>query len=490
MLSRADVHAERGQVLPIFALLAVVLFVMVAFAIDLGFQYSERRQDVTSADAAALAGALQELSSGSQAATTAALTAAQTDLPTTYTPAQYKALWTGCTDSSRPAGYITGTATDPTDSTKTIAVPCVSFSPSFTRVRVRIPTQTVKTTFARVIGVTTLSSSAVAEAQIGAGGGGGGVLPFPVSTTTGDGSEICLKAPPSGHSAGACPGPTAGNFGYLDSPLAGNAALNTTLNCAKKANTNQNAAVGLDHLLVPRIGPYPAFPTDAERDDACVGAGGPPERPNHMFTYTGSSPSVDLEPGMIGPGPYSDNLGGRLTRFGTFPSTTVLSKTLDNEPLSAFIPSSIEGDSSVPSQCYPSAFADKNYRADMLACFTAYNTAKATTPIFTKQTIAPQNGLYDIQFETRFGYVPMSWQDLSTICTGNCEFDIQTFRAVYIQEAIYNKGAFDPGETTDAKGGLEGVSAFMFNTNMLPKPLATTISGTQSGPATHVSLIK
>ena len=71
--------SERGQVIPLFALMLVVLLGMAALAIDVGRKYADVRFDRSSADAASLAGAQDLQSVGSKSVTSGQQTAARAD---------------------------------------------------------------------------------------------------------------------------------------------------------------------------------------------------------------------------------------------------------------------------------------------------------------------------------------------------------------------------------------------------------------------------
>jgi hypothetical protein len=72
-------RSERGQVLPLFALMVVVLFGIAALAIDVSRKYAEQRFDRSSADAASLAGAQDLQTSGTRAVTGAQQARARSD---------------------------------------------------------------------------------------------------------------------------------------------------------------------------------------------------------------------------------------------------------------------------------------------------------------------------------------------------------------------------------------------------------------------------
>ena len=133
---------ERGLVLVFTALVVVVIMIFVAFAVDLGALSNERRQDQTSADASALAGA-GLLGAGAHAAAEKVIDFSYRNLETGSTPVEWRTRWAACSDPDRNAGEY------PVVSTQS---PCISFNASMTRVRVRIPNMTVEAAFSRVGG--------------------------------------------------------------------------------------------------------------------------------------------------------------------------------------------------------------------------------------------------------------------------------------------------------------------------------------------------
>lgn len=154
VLSRTRVERdEHGAVAVLVALLAIVLFIVSALVVDLGQGRVERRTTQATADAAALAGgnvlfAANPLTPNYADAEAAVLDYASENHGVTA------ADWAGCTD---PTPLPTPSSTD-----------CISFevTPTAARVRVVIPTQTVSTTFAKVIGVNDIEVSAQARATL------------------------------------------------------------------------------------------------------------------------------------------------------------------------------------------------------------------------------------------------------------------------------------------------------------------------------------
>lgn len=143
-----------------FAALCSLLFAFAALVVDLGQARDVRRQAQNAADASALAGANEiynatSVAAGKTAAAAAVKNLAQTNLGIAPTA------WTGCTDSGRPASYT------PIDG------PCISVdsATSPTRVRVHLPSISVPTPLATLLGVSSVNVSAIAEGAIDAGGG-------------------------------------------------------------------------------------------------------------------------------------------------------------------------------------------------------------------------------------------------------------------------------------------------------------------------------
>jgi hypothetical protein len=499
LMRRTRRDDERGLVLVLVALLLIVIMEVAAFAIDIGSQQTEHRQDRTAADAGALAGA-QQLPKGLLSAAQAAMDTVRKNLPTVYTDAAYTALWQGCTDAGRPANF-------PNVST---ASPCISANTSKTQLRVTLPWQITKTQFAEVNGVKQLKSSATAVAQI-SGPAGTGLLPFVVNSIgPNSGFQVCLKTPSGGQviSGSICdplsgqPGSTQGNYGYIAEPITGNPALGTdvapwpTCNGGQNNAIDNNMAVATDHIV--RI----YNPADGTIGDACTVSSDPtsvPFGPNYLFTQTGNTNNSNFDLGMVSDNasgcnadcPYSDGGPARLQRDDQyFPHTTVAGSSLDNQPLWDFIPASVQNSTTVPSSCWPSAFNNGvPHQTQMTSCFSDFalgigcSSIPCPGPLFSAASIAPNKGMYDLEFSSRFGYVPDSLENLLLPgnCNGNgCSFHIQSFRPIYIQTLFYGNASndtFDPGEPVGSGIGknatAQGCSAWVFVPSMLPSKLTT-----------------
>lgn len=147
---------QRGQVLVLFAILAVVLLAAAGLSIDIGRQVAERRHVQTAADAAALA-ACRALTAG--ASDTAAATEARNVARINIENSPSAAAATIAPDSART--YEDGHAGDPAYLASGVLV-------SGTTVRVAIMS-TIDTVLARVVGVPTMETNARARCDLRGG---------------------------------------------------------------------------------------------------------------------------------------------------------------------------------------------------------------------------------------------------------------------------------------------------------------------------------
>lgn len=466
---------DGGYALVFIALILATLMGFMALAIDLGGLYNARRQDQSAADAGALAG-IQNVSSLPDAVAKAKEYAAHT---LGLTPSEFD--WNNCPSVADDPGRLP------------LAAPgasCITYNVSATQLRVRVPTQQLKTTFANAIGFSNFghSASAVAERR---NIGFGGVLPF--GLPGGSGGLVCPKTPPAGLSFPPCSGPTSpGAFGFID--IAWWYAFGSSSpSCQPGGGTGRladNVAAGADH----QISKHPGDPAPEFADAAyCVTK---TEVPNALDAGGGVSGNMpnQLATGLYSADPVRDGLGGRLTRFDDSmfadatefwlerQTHTIDDVELDITPLWYFIdptlplgaPASCSRDVFVDSSGNPKSdlsglvpnFASAEDRAvfkslvqdrvgdspqlAMIAlldrCFTHFKgqswgesgwtisppePSTCTTcvgPIFS----SPENeteGPWDIQFSPRFGYVP----EFVTVPDSATDEPILRFRAIYIQ---------------------------------------------------------
>jgi Flp pilus assembly protein TadG len=486
-LRRVRADDERGAIAVIFAIVLVVMLGIGGLVVDIGFASQKARQIQNSADAAALAAA-QSLPSTTNAISTAQ-TYAQSNLP----GGSFN--WSGCTDSTRPSGW-----------TYVATSPCVSFDPSFTYVRVRMPDQSYNTMFARALGINSVGASRTATARI-VGAGFGSIQPFALYTGFTAGLS-CMKQGPSGHRIATCDDPTTGNFNLLDITQYGNATLSTPTRCGnsfQQARMIDNIAIGADHL-------FSTFATGTTPIvDGCGTAG-----PNTLPPRTGNDLNA-FDLGIVHgtSSDTSDGGGARLTR-GQYPKAPVLGRNLDNKPLWEFIPAGLSttpGDpNAVPPSCKretftglltstPVAQQQAVLQGALEQCFTDYEAGGWTGVVFGLTTnpfgAEVPVDLYDIQLSPRFAYVPQFWQ--ATPPNGSSSnLNIQAFRAIYVEDLYANCSSgcqvdFSPGPwNTSAQGSsndkAEAMTAWVFDDKMLPMSLRG--DPTSVGQNNYVQLVR
>ena len=448
------------MVLVMTTLLLVVLLGFAALTVDLGYAYEEHRQVQNTADAAALGGA-QDLPDLTATASDAE-SISQTNLPHGTFP------WASCTDSSSLAVVSQTTG-------------CISYDSSFTRVRVRVPEQSLPTFFGRVIGVNAIPTWATATARV-VGAGFGSIEPFALFSGFTAGLA-CLKQGPSGHRIATCDDPSTGNFNLLDITQYGNATLNTPTRCGNSFERDRaidNIAIGADHMFTIYNG--------TEVDDAC-GQPGPntiPPRPGNDITA--------FDTGLVhgGSSDTSDGGGARLKR-GQFPKADVMGTDLDNTPLWQFIPEQTLPN--VPPSCQrsvfdnlvtttPAALQQTTLQAQLEQCFTDYQAGGYTGIVFGAKThpfgrSVPVD-LYDVQYSPRFAYVP---QFLETVPpTGSSSnLNIGAFRAIYIEDVYagcstgcnvdFAPGPWNTNPIGSGNQNAAAMTAWVFPDGMLPLTL-------------------
>lgn len=149
---------EGGAIAIIVAAASVLLFVLAALVVDLGFARDTRRQSQNAADASALAAANRLYSSGA-VDLAAAASAAQSYASTNFSVPS--AAWASCTDPSHLAVVSAASA-------------CISFDNAAapTRVRVVMPSRRVDTPFGTVAGTDHVDVGSYAEAVLAGSPGG------------------------------------------------------------------------------------------------------------------------------------------------------------------------------------------------------------------------------------------------------------------------------------------------------------------------------
>jgi hypothetical protein len=478
---RRSRHDERGAVLIMTALMLVVLLGISALVVDLGYAYEMRRQAQNSADAAAL-GAAQDLPTLDTAESTAK-SLSQTNLPHGSFP------WSTCADTS-PLGV---TASD---------TPCISYDPSFTRIRVRLPEQSFPTFFGRVIGVNSTHTFTTATARV-VGAGFASIEPFALFSGFTAGIA-CLKQGPSGHRIATCDDPSSGNFNLLDITQYGNATLGTPQRCGNSFQRDRvidNIAIGADHMFTIYNG--------TELDDGCGQPG-----PNTIPPRTGNDISA-FDTGLVhgAASDTSDGGGARLKR-GQYPKANVLGTQLDNKPLWEFIPEPTAEQPkllNVPDSCQRPVFdalvastpvsqQQAALQAALEQCMTDYENGRYTGVVFGAMTNpfgkpVPID-LYDIQLSPRFAYVPQFAQAVPPNGSSS-NLNISAFRAIFIEDVYagcsngcsvdFSPGPWNTGSLGSSNQNATAMTAWVFPPAMLPV-------GLQGNPAaigqnTYVQLV-
>ena len=450
-MERIDVRTvtrdDRGAVIVILALSMVVLMTFAAMAVDYGAITNERRRAQTTADAASLAGGGMLLAGNSRAdAVDDAIALTYDNLDPDMTPHQWRQRWhTDCTDPDRPAGYVASTFTE-----------CISFNAFNTRVRVKLPILEVPTTFARVIGINALDTTAFAEAEL-VPTGFGRVLPFAVPAVSGGATELCLKSGQKPDATAPCNGPVSGNFGSVDISLYGNPSLGTPEICGNAEPNLKLAAniiLGTDHPL-DEFGesgdPLDPSPEVVRNDHTlCPDLGA---RPNELWAQTGVGSNLDAGlvdgtpldgkplPGRLTQGPEAD----RNVRNGALP--------LDDRPLWEYIPPSLT--TGMPVSCQRASFTGPNAtKQHLVQCINEYRLSGSTVELFGED--ADSDGTADLVETPRFAFVPLFHPHVPSgdlfLHTGTDKYRIDEFLPVFLQTTFFAcnpggcAGIFDPGE--------------------------------------------
>lgn len=474
------VGGERGASALIVAAAMLLLLGFAALAIDVGAGFNERRADQTAADMSAMAGVVAALNGGT-AMRDEALAYVEDNLPTTYTAAEWQALWESCVDPAserNDGGYdfvalpapATWVPTDPTNW-------CLSFESARGLLRVRLPMQLVDTTFGRLFGVDELATGAFAVSRLRPINGAGGILPFGISSGAGSG-HLCLSSSPSGLAQDPCTGSVSGNFGSLKGRKFGNPLIPTSPECSASPPPQvlaQNIAHGYDHVIIPDADGLVAN----EVRDLCYNP-----LVDTLNTDTGF-PGNGAEQGLVGPVP-----GGYTPRLAqSAVTTTIFGRAVDDRPLWQYIsPTADYGGTSTataaddaPASCAPSTFnggqqdwdldgnPDENRSWQHMEVCIAEYVAGAYSAVIFSQSLGSN--------AARFAYIPEFWE--STLGTGSSWLHIRRFRAIYLQTTAWKSADWvfhSPGEPCvpapcSGAHAMKQLSAFVLPDSALPQSL-------------------
>jgi len=476
LLLRRLTSDDVGAIAVIVALFMVMLLAFAALTVDLGRAWAERRQDQTAADAAVMAGAIEYVRSNPTDADVVALVQDYVERNIGY-PADDTG-WNGC---PAPTGGFA-----PLAGNNCVSLKLAGTTSNATLLKVRLPDQQLETSFAKLIGIDTITVNAEAVAEIVQNPGLQGALPFVLPLDPG--TEYCLGTPPPGQARDVCNGPASGFFGTVDSPYHGtdDDPWGTTLTCTGDVNgrIRGNTALGIDHFL--RIAPA-GEPASAGADtcDALGGPGGA-YTPHAILADPGGLTQVS--DGFIGDGPY-----GTLTQPGLLRQTGATiadwrpvpegNSTIDLDNVGLWehldFTGLVSSDECHPDNFDPSTYTGTQLTINMVDCLED-GTVKLASSILTSP---------------RFALVPQIDLDQDNLAAigPSTPINIVKFVPIYLQSTWYNCSAtecmyfdaddtppvrpeiFDPGEGSDEgcllQGSgcknnvnlvMEGVSAFVF----------------------------
>ena len=455
--------SERGASAMLIAFCLVLLLGMAAFAIDLGFGFNERRDDVTAADMGVMAGAVSSLGSNAQVRDQI-LSFARQNLPTAYSNAQWQTAWQGCTDPELATLNTTGFHFIPVAPPAgwTVGSPwCISIDPAgFVRVRLPRPghqhgvwagdrDQSVRIECRRHRSLELTGRRRYSAFRVG---------------VDGRGRNSCLSAGrqrrtmPRNPATAPTPA-TSAPWNRLNTGTSPSAQSRTAPGPRRRTSSAINIAVGLDHRVVPDANGL----VSDELQDICpvIDSG---ETPDTLNTFSGLS--IGTQEGLAtGPVP-----GGFVPKLqqGTAPKRNVYGSNLDDQPLWFYLDGTLTGVSSggtIPDSCVRSTYyiglpQDWSVPADgvldlpgswqhISKCLLDHVAMGAGAPIIFLETVGDS---------ARFSYVPQFWE--STLPSGNGFLHILRFKSTWLQATWWKKGAtttvFHPGEAGIFSAGATG----------------------------------
>jgi len=413
-------------------LVAISLLVLMGFtglAIDGGILFNDRRQQQAAADGGSLA-AVQFAKTGTPTVQCTALTGTTRaacrgaeeaiDVVEGTLPGRYALVgdWDTCVDTNKPAEYtIASSLSD-----------CISFTTNFQSARVALPGTDVDTSFARVIGISTVHVAAFAEATLDIDQSAS-VLPFALGPSGAGSNLACLMANSTANlDIYPCNGPAQGNFGKLDVALYGNKTLKTPEICGNSQTSTKvgvNLVVGSDHL----INKSSFAPGNVDDFTNCAIIANPVDR---LHVQTGNS-AGGLEDGlftgvstpalegrlMCKDGDASENLSAGVDSLVCVEVLNSFPEFVDDTPLWHYI-NAADADETVPlDACNPLDPIDTHQ--EMEFCLQGWRNRGhlSTTSLFT----------FDLMTATRFAAVPILASDPSN---GTGTYDVIEFRPVYL----------------------------------------------------------
>lgn len=525
---RRQHHSERGATLAITAVLMAALMLFSAVVIDVGQVMMHRRQDQSAADVAVIAAVWDRHNEAAMRATVVDMLNANLDSGPPFTEAELDT----CAPEPMPAGWSRYPNTN-----------CIAHDATYTELRLRLPTRTMQTSFAKLGGIDTLSHTAFAQVRFGFSSD---VLPYALPADAGP--HQCLKAGTSSLPDSLCDDNTQGNFGDVIFYTWGRNG--TTKDCT--GSTSQypiNLAQGLDHELSVYTAGAALSSYDnggVEEPDVC---GNFAARPNAAEPASGNQPQLTGD-GLLYDTGFPDGGPARLQRLsdiGWFQTIQLNngSITVDHTPLWEFIDPTLNWSDDVPRSCWKRMFVGDagglNPDNDMYMtnlpkdvadylltfntgdrmiklfqrCFEHYEnrewddfgrfsgndthwpticTGVCTDALFTRNTDRTESpDIYDIQASPRFAYVPMLY-DWSSMSDKIIAF--QRFKAVYLHRYYTDSMVVDAGVGTSAdytaknQKKVEALTAFVIPDSALPDGLGDPDAAVGSGKNAYAELTR
>ncbi|MEN8040222.1 MAG: pilus assembly protein TadG-related protein [Actinomycetota bacterium] len=465
MTIRDRLENEGGAILITAALSLVVLMVFAALTVDLGAAWAERRYDQSAADAAVLAAAVEASTLEAvtiQGLVDEAILFAEKNLKRTITAAD----WAACVDTeplsfpvSDPIFVDPITGVGPTPATQCISFGGLGSSGTFEEIRVKLPDQVIQTSFARVIGVNTLSVSAAANARI--------VIPteaasppFAVPSGNSAGDQVCLKinsnGPPlpyqaDGVDVGVDPmwpdplNPGTAETDPCEDPRPASEFFFTLApssyeTCSATSEQKLTVAEGIDHNLSSFEPDYGTSLQSPVIEEGCKGSAPPRFFPNTMPLGTGLDANalqcglLSLKTGVCASGPIDTEGEVATPRFQRGPyvkPNTFAGERMENKAL--WDPDFFQPGAS-PASCAnlraivaggAGGYDYFDLKERMIDCLEDWS--KGDGPIFTAALVKDSG---------RFAFLPFLYE--STLATSPVHFN--SFIPVFLQK-LYQVGS-------------------------------------------------
>lgn len=414
---------DQGASAVLIALTVLVLMGFTAVALDAaGLGFNERRQNQSAADVGALtavqSAVTQNLGNG--------CTGDPEDIARCNGAHEAIEVANATLDDASLADWNDATrcATPPAGFTASSVSPCVAFNSNAQRAWVRIPTIDNPTTFGKVIGFDTVSTTADAIAGTSSEPPSG-VLPFLLPGGSSGANYECLKAGSNPDWGPCADNLVSGDFGSADFFLYGNEDKEWDEKCSGDTNGRlvANIARGTDH-------PLSTHPSGSgsgiEEEDNCPVYSA---QPNMVKSQTGIG--SNLEKGLLygdsayASAPYPGKLedsSGFLVRNGNGSTDPAM---VDHDPLWNYLVDDADDASLAGSDCDDddiTSAPDTDKPQLMEDCI---NWARgAGKVVFTD----------DLADSIRFGWVPQMYQNTFS---GN-PYYIELYRPVYLDSTFYD----------------------------------------------------